>query len=348
MVTRSAIHQVAHVATIEDPVVVSDVFGTGRLTPLNVVTEGLSQAVTQSIQVAVGQLAGGELQKYVGELTNAVLGRTGDPSQLLSETNRRYRNILNDIGTKTATNIVDSLRFGAPVNRALNSLITTGKVTNQDELINQYMPNLRVVINNGDVKRLVTGDYNNAKDVASLLTSITGNTEIAKAFDVTAQFAVLNGVITKARALGIDQLLDTMLDQIDDEGDKQTFLLTGTSAAADGCDLSYLTQALQKSDRNAILAHTPDVVDRMLSSYKEGVPFDDFIAICDQIKPQWEKVERGSLLMDNLAVFAQASPTLLDAMRLHDRFRVAASIVGAFPANTIDGICQSLYNLSPY
>lgn len=349
MVQRSSIHQVAHVATLKDTVVTTeDAFGEGRLTPLNIIRESLTDAVTESIKIATGQMFSGELTKYVGGITNLILGKPREADALLKDVDQKYRNVLNDIGVRTATDLVSGLKLGAPVNTAIDSLIRTGKVSNKDELIDHYAPNLRVFMKDGGVKKLANGEYKNAKDVASLLTTITGNTEIAKAFDLTAQFSILNAVLIRARKLGIDRVLDVVLDEIQDDKDKQKFLLEGVAQAASECDLPYVNKVIEEVGKTAVLSQTPDIIDRILTGYSDKVDFNATIQLCDSLSPNWDKVNRNGTMVNNLAVYATANSIVLGKMLVDDRFKACAAIVADFPANTLDGICKDMYQYSPF
>lgn len=348
MVQRANIQRVAHISTATDTVVTADVYGERRLTPLNIVTESLSDAVTQSIQIAAGQMVNKDLSGYIAGISNLIQGKTDKASELLKDINPQFGNLLKDLGVRTAARLVDTLQLGAPVNRAINSLINTGRIANKEELINQHLPNLRMFIGEDVVKKISSGEYKSAKDISSLLVSITGNTEIARAFDITAQFAVLNSAVIKARQLGIDSVLDTVLAEIVDEPDKTQFLLSGVTEAAVKGDLGYIQKTLERSGRAALIAEVPNVIDLMLSGFKDSAILPTFVETCDLLSPDWEKVDRGGIKVDNLAAFASASDVLLKEFQLMERFRIPATLTSIFPPNDLDGICQSMYQYSPF
>lgn len=287
----------------------------------------------KGINVAIKSIAFGEDGK-IG------LDKKAFVDQVMAETNN-FNTLLTTVKDKTQTAILKAVGFKdeADVLKAVGAsgiagaLGVGGAAEGSKSLLT--VQNAKVVINNVTTIVDKAKDVKDARDVVSLLNSISGNSTLAKALDMQAQFAVLGTMMERISAFRIPGAIDAILDKIQSDKDKKAFLLENVEKAIRNSDMETVQKTIDVCGAKAIMARVPNAPRLILTFYRFqkttgavnfGVLRTQLIGILNTLNVNWHRYSRNGVLISNLEVYTYSAPDALDLLRGHPDHRIAATI----------------------
>lgn len=207
----------------------------------------------------------------------------------------------------------------------------------------------------GETKTIInSGDLKTATGISNLLTSITGNSTLAKLFDFGSEFAILKAVVIAAVAIGVPLIVDAVLDHIKDEKQKKQLLLDTLRQAAIASDLSTVNKAIDYVGAEGVLSRVPDIIEVIITNFKWGstVTSEQYLELSNtlintlnRINPSWDVTKRNGVSISYLKPFAQASENAKTLFKLHDKYLTPILIAGNYPAVSLPGSIKAKYPL---
>lgn len=183
-----------------------------------------------------------------------------------------------------------------------------------------------------------TADLSSAQGVASLLNSISGNSQLAKILDMESTFAVLGKIMQKVSELGIPEAIDMILDKLADDKERRRLLLENLRAAVMASDLYTINKAIDYVGSAGVLTRVPDIVDLLFMFYRyppgssvaTTALRDQLINTLARIDVHWYQYERNGVWISNLQPFTYASESALALMALSPTHLVPSRIAKSY------------------
>ncbi len=352
MALKPTVVQTTHVTTAADNVPIVDVYGEGRTTPLNNIVNAIDEFTSGILKSADGLMPKPELLEMVRDVTSLVIGGKEAIEGRLKDISKEYRNVVKSVSADMVGEILKSQGYEEITPELIKGVLGMPGTRPVEQILEDSFPSIRVIYND-TVKKIVKGDYKNASDLAGMLETVTGDTKLAQIFDLKAQFAVMHQVVYSARALGITDVYDTVVDQIRDEEDKREFLLQAVSAAALSNDLVFVNNTLSLCGVGRVLQRVPDIISKMLQGYrrkditiKPQDAIQETLNTIATIDSNWDKTPRGGEMVSKLEPFSLASADSIEALSLIDQYRAPAVISKNYPAVDVVKLGQAMWPIN--
>jgi hypothetical protein len=168
----------------------------------------------------------------------------------------------------------------------------------------------------GQSSSINVGSINSAKEIFSLISTITRSNELGGLFDVGGESSLLAGVMREAIALGVPDAIDVLIENAKHDDIAYNALYANMQVAVDYSDLDTINTMIERVGVNAFLGQCPDAVQRLLSSYElpvgtSSANYDNEWAaletVLNTLKPGWGKVDRDGALVNDLTFYANVS-----------------------------------------
>jgi hypothetical protein len=175
-----------------------------------------------------------------------------------------------------------------------------------------------------------------------LLSQYTGAPELIEQFDLQAEVALLDTIVSKAVDLGVPAAYQAVMDSIADDRVKTQVALRNLRLAALRSDLSTINAIVDQTGRAAALAKEPSLVTDILRYYSWGSGVsrkeypskrDELLNTLDRLDSNWARKQRGGRWVDNLEPFSVASSQALTLLE-QSSYQLQAMMAPSYsPAN---------------
>lgn len=209
----------------------------------------------------------------------------------------------------------------------------------------------------GQSTSINVGNINSAKEIFSLISSITRSDQLGGLFDVGGESSLLAGVMREAIALGVPDAIDILIEKSKHDDIAYNALYANMQVAVDYSDLDTINTMIDKIGVNAFLGQCPDAVQRLLTSYElpvgtSSANYDNEWAaletVLNKLRPGWGKIKRNGVLINDLTFYATVST---DARRLmlRESDHLVPVLIGSTYPDRRDMIAelQTMYPLVP-
>ncbi len=206
-----------------------------------------SNPFTKALQQAAGGLKGTS-QQTMGSLTGRIITAAGGNSSTIANDTTGLKNtILELMGSKP----IDSQHAWIGSVKNFVQAAQTGRL-----VVNQ----VTTAIQNGSI--------DSASGITSLLTSITGNKDIASILDMQSSFALGNAMLKTISELQIPALIDSVVNLYKTIEDQQFVLLGNLRNACLMSDMTAIQTTISKAGSAACVAQVPDIIKLILQYYR--------------------------------------------------------------------------------
>ncbi len=200
---------------------------------------------------ALQQAAGGQKgtsPSVVSSLTNRIINAAGgNSSNIANDTTGLKSTILELMGSQP----VDSQHAWIGSIRNFVQAAQSGRL-----MVNQ----ITTSINNKSI--------DSATGIVSLLTSMTGNSDIAKILDMQSSFALGNAMLKTISELQIPALIDSVVNLYQTIEDQKYVLLGNLRNACLMSDMTAIQTTINKAGVSACVAQVPDIIKLILQYYR--------------------------------------------------------------------------------
>ena len=214
-----------------------------------------------------------------------------------------------------------------------------------------------VSVIDGQSRLLNVGNISSAREVFSLLNSITRSDQLGGFFDMGGESALMAGVMREAIALGVPDAIDILIENAHHDEIANNALYANMQVAVEQSDLDTVNTMVDRLGTNTFLGQVPNAVAILLSSYRlpVGTSSDNYDnewaalqAALDKLQPGWGKVYRNGTLVSDLSFYADISAdarTLM--MRVEEQ--MLPTLIGPTYSDRRDmiGELQAMYPLVP-
>jgi len=186
-----------------------------------------------------------------------------------------------------------------------------------------------------------SGNLTDAQGLASVVSRITGNSELFKAFDLEAQAAMFSAIFNEAINLGVPSMLDMLKEYASDPSVWENAYVASAPQAMLNGDLDTLAKIISEVGANAVLGETPDAINLIISNYKfgRGITPDmhpailaKMIAVLVSLNPYWDTYLRAGVRVINFGVFTTASEDSITLFKTSDFYRPTILVAPNYPA----------------
>lgn len=307
---------------------------------LNAIKSKAASQIKSGLDQAGADALKGELGK-VGDY----LGNTGDPRDFLGDD--LADGILEDMGFTKENLKNQAIEIGA------SGLEGAGPLGAKAAKVARFVQEG----GGNEVSRLIkNGDLSSASGVQNVLGAL-GSSQTLKVLDLSTQFSVLKGVVDKAAALGVVNVIDVVLDNIEDRKDKKRFLLDGLFQFFTTSDIDAINRAIDMIGAGGVLARVPDGINLLLRYYrypKEAMAAGDkqamikeqyefLVGTLERLDDRWFETTWGGVTRVNLEPYYYASGdavSVLERNRSHYQRCVRAK---QFGIRSIQQYCSANY-----
>lgn len=336
MSTPGKIAQTVFKTGPDDKLITTDVYSESPSTAQLTQISDNSASITNEIAKA-GQWLGSSdgVLSVIKSLTVGSGGKVKLDAKALSkrliEASGGNNSPFNDIVVSTKNRLLGAL--GLPENTISNDLSKNAvNLSGQDlrkQLTNQ------ILFKNATTLIDAATNIESTKDVVKLLNSVVTDGEIATFFDSASKFAILGDVLTQASRLGIPDVIDSVLDNLADDKQKQKLLVDNLYMFVQQGDLDNIQKVLDECGRSKLLARMPNIVNQILKMYRFGnkVTVADYpslttklVNLLNGLNPNWTQYNRAGDVIGNLEPFTEASPDSLTLLKNTNTYRLAAMI----------------------
>lgn len=215
----------------------------------------------------------------------------------------------------------------------------------------------------GDIRSLIgdsisilnTSDIKDARGITDILNSLTGNSKLAKLFDLEAEMALYGGILGEAIRLGIPDAIDIIATKFSDDRTMHAVLSDNLRLSATSGDLRSVSRIVAKIGPDSAIAQVPDLIDIILMGYSfqmsDGVvdytaKSAELIALLVLINPQWDKYKRNGVYIVNLSPFAYASGDAIKLFLLNPAYKVQAMMAPEYSSEHLLNIAGRFYPMA--
>lgn len=204
---------------------------------------------------------------------------------------------------------------------------------------------------------LSSADVTDARGLVDMLETITGNSGIAKLFDLEAEMALFGGILGEAIRLGVPDAIDELYDKFKDDQNARKVFSDNLLMAATSGDLAAVQRIIAKIGLQAALSQVPDLIQIILMGYtfKPLTTAAEWPARLGELKstiasidPNWYRYKRNGQWVNNLAPFTYISDDAKKLFLTDPDFKEAAMIAGEFPSEDIMSILTRNYPLAAF
>lgn len=236
-----------------------------------------------------------------------------------------------------SSDLVWAMQGGLGAKDRLQVIIDNGKDALKgivsDATKNILSDDVRVIIDGIENIRK-TGDLNSAAGVMNVLGQITGNPAFASVDIVGDKLGALGAIATNIAVLRIPELIDTVLDQIENEKEKKQYLIDNLDAFVVASDFYSINKTIDSAGSAAVLAKMPNIVVRILMFYRLPNGQDSpTVAAANQLNDllnrldsSWLEYRRNGVSISNLEPFGSANPLAVNVLKLIPAYLVQTTI----------------------
>lgn len=283
-------------------------------------TEGTSERVTATLWEALlcGSLDPNE------ETSGSRRARMGRTALWMRSTGCGAEDLVGLLAVKGGKAGVDRVELQRRLDAALDNSIAVLDEEERDNLIDrlaEYTGSdaevIRASMGAGqDAVEISSDRQSEVRGLSGLLSQYTGASELIDVFDMGAEVAILDSLLSKSIDLGLPQAWNAIIDQIDDDKIKTTRALRSLRQAALFSDLGTVRNIVQRAGASRSLAEVPDLIPTIARFYSwgrnarsEDYPNkrDELISTLEEIDINWARKRRAGVWVDNLEPFNGAS-----------------------------------------
>lgn len=337
MTTKPAITPTIHITKPTDKVPGVDVYTENRDTPINSIAAKISSWTNNFLKDYGAVVPKDTLLEAVRGATQLATGaRTmSDVADSVTGIFKFSKTELKQMGAGFTGAVLQNLGYPDDIGILVDGAWGIPGAQPMSDYFEKRSPELRALMKNGEIKKIIDGDFSSASDLSKLLQGVVGDSEIMKVFDGSAQFALLSAAVDSARALNMFEIYDTIKDQIKDDDDRRTFLLDGAASAAASGDLKYLEMVIDEAGIGRLRTRVPEVISSLLSGYTrtseksllEGI--QPTLDLLNRIDTHWYQIKVGDLYRLNSGVLLGASTDAIDALLMHPQYRKLAAVASS-------------------
>lgn len=195
-----------------------------------------------------------------------------------------------------------------------------------------------------------------AQGVFNLISSFTGDSELAQMIDVGAEANVLSATFGELISLGLPEAIPLVMAQAGTQEATGYALRANLPRALAASDLQTIALVIEKLGIEQAVADVPNAGQRLLHYYKlpAGAPTSQHIDLynalsnmLDQLQPGWGTVLRDGVAVSDLELFSTASPDALTLLRTNSSYAVAAMIAPSYPEVNLIAQAKKRYPQTP-
>lgn len=308
--------------------------------PINTLPEGKSQI---GLAKNVGGLLG--LNKITG-LTKTLKdwekkGVSFDPAVI----KERYKNLnknLDSLGGVVLSNVLRNSGFLGDPEEIVEGLLGATKGRPLSEVLAYQKETVALVIDGTKniIKNIKDFDPRSISDVAKMISSVAGDSDLAKILDMDSEFAMLKTLNDASIKLGIPKALDYIVDKVkDDKPQLRRVLLDGLPTALSNGDISYISTTVDQVGKGFVLAKSPEVINQLVTSYQ--LPPGEFIETeelkdqllitLEKIDPKWNLHLANGVEVINLGIFESMNDTVRNLLKLDPRYVSSVICASLYP-----------------
>lgn len=304
----------------KDELLTVDALGVSDVNIINSLSNKLSGFSTEAID-AIRAKAG----NLVGDITSIVSSKGGFKLDTKGLTDR----------------VLQSLGGGQGVLRTLSTSLQ-GSLTQGLGIDPSIYDKVSGTIN-GVVQSFQSGNINDARGIFDLVNQITGESDLAKFFDLGAQANLLSGLFSEAIRLGIPEAIDALLENSESDEAANAALRGNLQNIIDYSDLTTAATVIERLGANRILADIPTALQQLLANYrfpkgstKANYPtlYLDLKAVLDAIDPLWGTVKRGSETISDLEIFSRVSTDANTLLSIQPEWEIAVRVAPSYQTRT--------------
>ena len=321
-----------------DELLTVDTLGISDSGILNTLSGKLSGFVSNPLEAfRTGSGIADELSKMV---SSAVSGVKLDPAALASrviDSLGGNSSMLNGLTSSLTSSLSGGLQFGTgglpTLSGAAEALVLSAGV---DPAI--YTQVIGVV--GGVAHEFDTNSPQDAQGVFNLISSFTGNSELAQMIDVGAEANVLSATFGELISLGLPEAIPLVIEQAGTAEAAGYALRANLPRALAASDLQTTALVVEKLGIEQVTADVPNAAQRLLHSYKlpKGTPssayadrYAELSDLLDVLQPGWGTVKRDGAAISDLELFSTASRDALTLFNTEPSYAVAAIIAPFYP-----------------
>ena len=298
------------------------------------------------LQLALGVATGGLTKESIlGQM--GVIDKASALAKLKSAINP---NLLTDVKGSVLTGLLKGVGFKGDTDSLVKGILGLPGGKTPINVLLDSNPKLKVIYNAVNIVK-TADNLNDAKGVASLLTSLTGDSELAKVLDMESQFAAMGNVMTIANFWNVPALVDKAIDHFDDNDDKRKFALTNAPAAISSGGLYMVNKIIEIAGVEAVVSNTPLAINKILMGYRlpagmktitqqEAELLRDTLA---SLNPNWHQYQRNGIWISNLEPFQVMGADAVKAFKLLNMFTVEIGIAKTYPKTSLVALSKKRY-----
>jgi len=254
---------------------------------------------------------------------------------------------------------IDRVELKRRMDAALDNSIAVLDEEERDNLIDMLAETtgsdadvIRASMNAGESVTEISGvRQTEVRSFSEFVSQYTGVPELIQVFDLGAETAILDSLLSKSIDLGLPQAWQAIIDQIDDDKIKTTRALRSLRQAAILSDLTTVRSIVDRAGASRSLAEVPELVPLINRFYtwgsktptsEYGKKRDELISTLDSINPNWARKRRGDDWVDDLEPFNSASGQALTLLKQSD-YAVQAMIAQPYPKSNYQTVARK-YN----
>lgn len=256
----------------------------------------------------------GEINKITEDLTKALQG-TGSFEDTIGRVNDILKNkdkLVDNLKDAVSNDLLTHIGLGAQAGTITDILAGRKDPSDLLGVVAATNPQMKIVVS-GVEKILDAKDIGTANGIASLLGELTGNTELAKVFDLAPEFLIYSTLLDDMTKLRIPELIDLVFDEVD-ESQKSKLMTASIPRVAKRSDLLTLEKISDYVGRYALQSTHPDIIKDLLANYKTvsgELPTAEEIThlkgVLDNIDETWWSYNRDGKEIPDLGVLSNLS-----------------------------------------
>ena len=223
------------------------------------------------------------------------------------------KSVIENLKTNMIGNVLSSAGY-PNLAKQVPGLLKGDIKTNLLNMYTQNNPQLKVIL--GGVETLKKlNNVDSIDDLLAVAGEFTGNTELGKVLNISAELNVAKSLITMANDLGLPALGNAIINRIDNAKDKKAVKLDTLDSAAKNSNLGAIGDTVNEYGSNVVNGVNPKLVITVLSSYT--IPEDNkltneqlttaLISACNKIDADWMYKKRKDKKVINYEPFMSLS-----------------------------------------
>lgn len=289
-------------------------------------------------------------------LTSSISGNTLNPSALASrviDSLGGNSSMLSGLTSSLTSALSGGLQFGTgglpTLSGAAEQLVASAGI---DPGI--YTQVIGVV--GGVAHEFESANPQDAQAVFNLISSFTGDSQLAQMIDVGAEANVLSATFGELINLGLPEAIPVIMEQAGTQEATGYALRANLPRALAASDLQTTALVIEKLGIEQVIADVPNAAQRLLHSYKlpKGTPSSDYeakytelAALLDDLQPGWGTVQRDGVAINDLELFSTASADALTLLKTNPTFAISAMIAPSYPEVNLIQQAKKMYPRTP-